>query len=371
MSSRLIESGFASDYLLAMQSPAHLFSPLTIRETTFRNRVWLSPMCMYSSEEGYSNEWHMVHLGSRAVGGAGLVMTEATAVSPEGRITAEDLGLWNDDQIDGLSRITSFIRQYGAVPAIQLAHAGRKAGTRPPWEPRNSGDPVVDWTPVSPTAQRFSERSGEPHCLSTDEVHGLIDAFVASAARAVIAGFQAIEIHAAHGYLIHQFLSPLANDREDEYGGSFENRTRFLTETAKATRLAIGELPLFVRISATDWRDDGWTVDDSVRLAASLAEVGVDLIDCSSGGILPDVPIPVGTGFQTPLAAAVRAAGAVASAAVGLITAPAQADHIIRSGQADAVFLGREMLRDPYWTRRAADELGADLGAPNQYDRGW
>lgn len=328
-------------------------------------------MCMYSSTDGYANEWHMVHLGSRAVGGAGLVMTEATAVSPEGRITAEDLGLWSDDQIDGLQRITAYISEHGAVPAIQLAHAGRKAGTRPPWEPREEGTFEVAWTPVSPTGQRFSERTGEPHRLSTEEVHGLVDAFVAAAARAVIAGFQAIEIHAAHGYLIHQFLSPLANDRDDEYGGSFENRARFLTETARAIRLAIGELPLLVRISATDWREDGWSVEDSVRLAGVLGEAGVDLVDCSSGGILPDVPIPVGTGFQTPLAAAIRAGGAVASGAVGLITAPAQADHIIRSGQADVVFLGREMLRDPYWPRRAAAELGAVITAPQQYERGW
>jgi 2,4-dienoyl-CoA reductase-like NADH-dependent reductase (Old Yellow Enzyme family) len=354
-----------------MQKPAALFSPLVIRDITFRNRIWLSPMCMYSSEDGYANEWHLIHLGSRAVGGAGLVMTEATAVTPEGRITASDLGLWNDDQIDALQPVTSAISEHGAVPAVQLAHAGRKAGTRPPWETAEAPEPNVGWTPVSPTARRFNDRTGEPHRLSTDEVHDLVDAFVAAAARAVIAGFKAIEIHAAHGYLIHQFLSPLANDRDDEYGGSFENRTRFLIETARATRLAIGDLPLFVRISATDWREDGWTAEDSVRLALMLEEAGVDLIDCSSGGIVPDAEIPVGPGFQTPFASAIRNAGRIMSGAVGLITSPEQADHIVRSGQADVVFLGREMLRDPYWPRRAATALGAEMTAPKQYARAW
>ncbi len=328
-------------------------------------------MCMYSSEDGLATDWHLVHLGSRAVGGAALVMAEATAVTPEGRITAEDLGLWHDGQIDALRRVTEFVSTQGAVPAIQLAHAGRKAGTRPPWEPESSDLPEAPWKPVSPTARRFNERTGEPHQLETKEIHDLVDAFAAAAARAVIAGFQVVEIHAAHGYLVHQFLSPLSNDRRDEYGGTFENRVRFLEETVRATRLAIGDLPLFVRLSATDWRADGWTLEDSVSLSVRLGGMGVDLIDCSSGGIVPDVSIPVGTGFQTPLAAAVRKEAGVLSGAVGLITAPEQADHIVTSGQADVVFLGREMLRDPYWPRRAAAALGHPVVAPAQYERGW
>ena len=356
-----------------MSDVTHLFTPLQLRGVRLPNRICVSPMCQYSSEDGFATDWHLVHLGSRAVGGAGLVMAEATAVTPEGRISYGDLGIWSDEHVDALRRVTGFIAEHGAVPAIQLAHAGRKASTARPWD-----DPAAlqgagrTWEPVSPTANPFSPSSLVPRALTTAEVHDLVDAFAAGAARALIAGFQAIEIHAAHGYLVHQFLSPLSNDRADEYGGDFDGRTRFLREIVAAVRVAIGdERPLLVRISATDWLDDGWSLDDSIRLAGVLRESGVDLVDCSSGGIVPSAPIPVGTGFQTPLATAVRTGARVATGAVGLITSPQQADHIIRSGQADVVLLARELLRDPYWAYHAARSLGADVPAPDQYARAW
>lgn len=359
----------------------HLFTPLTLRDTSVRNRIWVSPMCQYSAEDGYARDWHLVHLGSRAVGGAGLVMAEATAVTPEGRISYADLGIWDHGHVDMLRRVTQFISEHGAVPAIQLAHAGRKAGTAAPWEDESALEsPGRSWTPVSPTATPFfSGDSGRdratprpPRALSTREVRQLVYAFVTAARRAVDAGFRAVEIHGAHGYLIHQFLSPLANDRHDEYGGEFSGRIRFLMEIIRGVREAVGEgAALLLRISATDWREDGWTVEDSVRLAELAKEAGVDLVDCSSGGILPDVPIPVGTGFQTPLAAQVRAEAGVPAGAVGLITSPAQADQIIRTGQADVVLLAREFLRDPYWPYRAARALGHDPDIPAQYARAW
>ncbi len=356
-----------------MNDATHLFTPLTIRGLQIRNRVFVSPMCQYSSEDGFANDWHFVHLGSRAVGGAGLVMAEATAVTPEGRISYGDLGVWSDEHVDQLQRITGFISEHGAVPAIQLAHAGRKASTAPPWEDERSLQ--IDgrtWEPVSSTARPFSADPPAPRALSTEEVRAMVDSFAAAAARSLMAGFRVMEIHAAHGYLIHQFLSPLANDRTDEYGGDFEGRIRFLLEIIAAVRVSVGEeVPIFVRISATDWHEGGWSIDDSVRLAAILRDAGVDLIDCSSGGIIPSVPIPVGTGFQTPLAAAVRTGAGIATGAVGLITSPQQADHIVRSGQADAVLLARELLRDPYWPLRAAKALGEDVGVPDQYARAW
>jgi 2,4-dienoyl-CoA reductase-like NADH-dependent reductase (Old Yellow Enzyme family) len=300
-------------------------------------------------------------------------MAEATAVTPEGRISHGDLGIWSDEHVDALRRVTRFVADHGAVPAIQLAHAGRKAATARPWE--DSASLEMDgrsWEPVSPTSRRFSPASPAPRSLTTGEVHDLVDAFVAGAARALIPGFRVIEIHAAHGYLVHQFLSPLSNDRTDEYGGDFDGRTRFLREIVAAVRVAVGkEVPVFVRISATDWLEDGWSVDDSIRLAALLREAGVDLVDCSSGGIVPSAPIPVGTGFQTPLAAAVRSGARIATGAVGLITSPQQADHIIRSGQADVVLLARELLRDPYWPYHAARSLGVELPSPDQYARAW
>jgi 2,4-dienoyl-CoA reductase-like NADH-dependent reductase (Old Yellow Enzyme family) len=356
-----------------MSEHNHLFSPLTIRGTTFRNRIFVSPMCQYSSVDGFASDWHLVHLGSRAIGGAGLVMSEATAVTPEGRISYADLGIWEDTHIPKLKAITDFIAEHGAVPAIQLAHAGRKAATAPPWLSAESLDETGrTWEPVSSTARPFSDQLAMPHPLTTEEVHDVIDAFVAAAARSLIAGFQAVEIHAAHGYLLHQFLSPLANDRDDEYGGDFDGRVRIVREIVQAVRVSIGEeAPMLVRISATDWHEGGWTIDDSVRLSSLLKEDGADLIDCSSGGIVPSVPIPVGTGYQTSLAAAVRSQAGIASGAVGLITSPEQADHIIRSGQADVVLLAREMLRDPYWPYRAARALGQEIEAPPQYARGW
>ncbi|MFP4112995.1 MAG: NADH:flavin oxidoreductase/NADH oxidase [Spirochaetota bacterium] len=370
-----------------MNTASHLFTPLTVRGATFRNRVFVSPMCQYSSEDGFATDWHLVHLGSRAVGGAALVMTEAAAVTPEGRISYADLGIWKDEHVDRLRAITDFVSAHGAVPAIQLAHAGRKASVLPPRQsggsPRGSASsppqtddedaaPGRSWQPISPTARPFTPDSPVPRAMTGADVRSLVDEFAAAAARALMAGFRAIEIHAAHGYLIHEFLSPLANDRDDEYGGDFAGRTRFLREIVRAVRAAIGdEVPLFVRISATDWHDDGWGIDDSVRLAGELRELGVDLVDCSSGGIIPAVPVPVGTGYQTSLAATVRARARIATGAVGLITSPQQADHIVRSGQADVVLLGREFLRDPYWPYRAARSLGQEIEPPTQYDRGW
>lgn len=358
-------------YLPAME--AHLFSPLTIRGATFRNRVFVSPMCQYSSENGFANDWHLTHLASRAIGGASLVMTEAAAVLPEGRISWADLGVWTDDHIDGLRRATSAIREHGAVPAIQLAHAGRKAASSRPWEGSESlleSDRV--WEPVSATSQPFSDRFPPPRRLATAELPDVVDAFAAGAARSLLAGFGAVEIHAAHGYLIHQFLSPLANDRKDEYGGSRENRSRLLLEITRAVRIAVGEeIPILVRVSATDWHDDGWTVEDTVWLAGELQGVGADLLDCSAGGIVPGLTIPVGPGYQVSLAAEVKRAGALYAGAVGMITEPVQADAIVRSGQADVVLLARELLRNPYWPQHAARVLGHQQEAPPQYRRAW
>jgi 2,4-dienoyl-CoA reductase-like NADH-dependent reductase (Old Yellow Enzyme family) len=356
-----------------MNQPAHLFTSLTLRGVTVPNRIFVSPMCQYSSRDGFATEWHLVHLGSRAIGGAGLVMSEATAVTPEGRISYADLGIWKDEHIEALKPVTAFIEEHGAIPAIQLAHAGRKASSTPPWETRDALNvPGRAWQPLAPTARPFSRESPAPRAMTELEVRTMVDAFAAAAARALMAGFRAVEIHAAHGYLIHEFLSPLANDRTDEYGGDFEGRTRFLLEVVSAVRAAVGEeVPVFVRISATDWHDDGWGIEDSVQLASILRERGVDLVDCSSGGIVPAVPIPVGTGFQTSLAATVRARSGLTTGAVGMITAPQQADHVVRSGQADAVLLGRELLRDPYWPHRAARVLGHEPQVPVQYARGW
>lgn len=356
-----------------MNEPIHLFSPIAIRSVTVRNRVFVSPMCQYSCDDGFANDWHLVHLGSRAIGGAGLVMSEAAAVVPEGRISYADLGIWSDEHVDALRPVTRFVDDHGAVPAIQLAHAGRKASTPPPGVDASSlASPGRSWQPVAPTDRPFADDSPVPHRLEPREVRDLVDEFAAAAARSLMAGFRAIEIHAAHGYLIHEFLSPLANDRDDEYGRDFGGRVRFLMEIVEAVRSAIGEeIPLLVRISATDWKEGGWTVDDSVELANRLRDAGVDLVDCSSAGIVPSAPIPVGTGYQTHLAATVRSRAGIATGAVGLITSPQQADHIVRCGQADVVLLGRELLRDPYWPYRAARTLGVELPAPVQYRRAW
>jgi 2,4-dienoyl-CoA reductase-like NADH-dependent reductase (Old Yellow Enzyme family) len=350
----------------------HLFSPLSLREVTFRNRIAVSPMCEYSSEDGFANDWHLVHLGSRAVGGAGLVMTEANAVTPVGRISPGDLGLWKDEHIAPLARIARFVKSQGAVPGTQLAHAGRKASTDLPWRgglplsPEQGG-----WTPIeAPSAIPFSDTSQTPEALSAAAIGAIVKAFASAARRALEAGFEVVELHAAHGYLTTEFLSPLANQRTDQYGGSFENRTRFLREVVEAVRgVWPARLPLFVRISASDWAEGGWTLDDSVALAKMLQPLGVDLIDCSSGGTVPYAKIPVGAGYQVPFAQEVKRRAGIATGAVGMITAPMQADQIIRSGQADLVFLARELLRDPYWPLHAAAAVHQEVPWPHQYER--
>jgi len=349
-----------------------LFDPLAIRSVNFTNRVFVSPMCEYSSSDGYANDWHLVHLGSRAVGGAGLVLTEATAVLPEGRISPQDLGIWKDEHIEMLTRIVRFIHEQGSVAGMQLAHAGRKASTRRPWEPpgtvpENEGG----WTKVvAPSAIPFTDNYPRPLALTIDGIREVISAFAAAARRACQAGFRVIEIHAAHGYLIHEFLSPLGNQRDDEYGGSFENRTRLCREVVIAVRSVWPkELPLFVRVSATDWADGGWDPEQSVRLARVLKSIDVDLIDCSSGGIVPHAKIPAGAGYQVPFAEKIRQETGIMTGAVGLITSPTQAEHIIRTGQADAVLMAREFLRDPYWPLRAAGELDHSIAWPVQYLR--
>ena len=350
----------------------NLFETLSIRSITFKNRAFVSPMCEYSSIDGFANDWHLVHLGSRAVGQAALVMTEANAVTADGRISPSDLGIWKDEHIEPLARITSFLRGQGAVPGTQLAHAGRKASTAVPWEGGHAIPPEKGgWTPIyGPSAIPFSEHAQTPKAMTVAEIHAVRDAFTAATKRATKAGFEVIEIHAAHGYLLHEFLSPLSNHRTDEYGGSFENRTRFLKEICQAVRAVWPEtLPLFVRISCTDWVEGGWTVDDSVQLSSELKSIGVDFIDCSSGGIVPGVRIPAGPGYQTPFAERIRRGAKILTGAVGMITDPAQADHIIRTGQADAVLLAREFLREPYWPLLAAKALSQKIAGPKQYER--
>ena len=350
---------------------SQLFTPLTLAEITFRNRVFVSPMCQYSSRDGLPTDWHLVHLGSRAVGGAGMVTVEATAVTPEGRISPDDSGLWSDEHTQAFKPITGFIRDQGAVPAIQLAHAGRKASTDVPWRGGKPLEPQArGWTPAAPSALPFDTDHPVPAALDTAALQALIEAFAAAARRAREAGFQALELHMAHGYLLHEFLSPLANQRRDEYGGSLENRMRFPLNVAAAVREAWPkELPLLVRISATDWAEGGWDLDQSLQLGNALKAIGVDLIDCSSGGLVPYARISPGPGFQTPFAERIRREVGIAAGAVGMITEPVQAEHILRTGQADVVFLARELLRDPYWPLRAARELGADIDWPVQYQR--
>jgi 2,4-dienoyl-CoA reductase-like NADH-dependent reductase (Old Yellow Enzyme family) len=352
----------------------HLFEPLSIRDVTFRNRIAVAPMCQYSSQDGYANDWHLVHLSSRAVGGAGLVMTEAAAVEPRGRISPQDLGIWSDGHGEALAKIVALIHNFGAVAAIQLAHAGRKASTAPPWEGGKGVDESQGgWRPVvGPSAIAFDDLP-IPEALSIEGIQEITNAFVQAARRSLEAGFKVVEIHAAHGYLLHQFLSPLSNHREDKYGGSFENRTRLLREVVQGVRDVWPErYPLWVRISATDWVDNGWDIEQSVALADKLKPLGVDLIDCSSGGSVPGVKIPVGPGYQTPFAERIRREAKILTGAVGMITSPPQADHIIRTGQADVVLLARELLRDPYWPLRAAKQLGHDDKIfPVQYDRAW
>ena len=351
---------------------AHLFDPFTIRDLTLANRVVVSPMCEYFSTDGLVNDWHFVHLGSRAVGGAGLVLTEATAVLPEGRISPQDLGIWGDKHVEPLARVVRFIHEQGSVAGMQLAHAGRKASTYRPWE-GNSAVPESGggWKKVvAPSAVRFTDNYPMPEALTDNGIQEIIAAFAAAARRACDAGFRVIEIHGAHGYLIHEFLSPLSNQRDDAYGGSFENRTRFIRGIVAAVRSSWPKgAPLFVRISATDWVEGGWDIRQSVELARGLKELGVDLIDCSSGGTVPRAEIPVGPGYQTAFAEQIRREAGIMTGAVGMITSPVQAEHIIATGQADAVIIAREFLRDPYWPLRAARELEQPISWPIQYLR--
>jgi 2,4-dienoyl-CoA reductase-like NADH-dependent reductase (Old Yellow Enzyme family) len=350
----------------------HLFDPLTIRGITLKNRIAVSPMCQYSSDDGFASDWHLVHLGQRAVGGAAVVFTEATAVTPEGRISPQDLGIWKDDHVEYMSRIARFLNSHGAVSGVQLAHAGRKASTAAPWKGgQYLSESEGGWRPIyAPSALPFSEKAVEPQRLDKAGLARICKAFGEAAQRVLAAGFQVIELHGAHGYLINEFLSPLSNNRSDEYGGSFENRTRFLREiTAEVRRVWPERLPIFLRISATDWTENGWTVEDSVALARMMKPLGVDLFDCSSGGNVPGVRIPVGPGYQIPFSNQVRREASVLTGSVGMITSAAQADQIIRNGEADIVLLAREFLRDPYWPLHAAKVLGVDVPWPNQYLR--
>ncbi len=350
---------------------SRLFSSFTLRELTFRNRIFVSPMCQYSSVDGMPNDWHLVHLGSRAVGGAGLVMTEATAVSPEGRISPDDAGIWSDVHAEAFIPITRFIRGQGAAAGIQLAHAGRKVSTDRPW---SGGGPLTPdnrgWEPVAPSPLPFTSDHSVPREAMASDLNAIEQQFADAAGRAKKAGFQVIEIHMAHGYLLHEFLSPLSNLRRDDYGGNLENRMRFPLRVARAVREAWPEdLPVFVRISATDWAEGGWDPAQSVEFCKRLKAIGIDLIDCSSGGTLANAAIPMGPGYQTPFAAEIRREVGIATAAVGFITGPAQAEQIVATGLADAVILAREMLRDPYWPLHAAKALKVDLPWPAQYLR--
>lgn len=348
-----------------------LFERLKLREIEFRNRIWVSPMCQYSSDDGMPTDWHLVHLGTRAVGGAGLVIMEATAVSPEGRISPSDAGIWSDEHADAYRRIAKFIKEQGAVAGIQIAHAGRKASTAEPW----NGGKIVDegyggWETVAPSAIAFADDYPQPRQMSKDDIEKATGDFVQAAKRAVKAGFETIEIHAAHGYLFHEFLSPLSNERIDEYGGSLENRTRFPLEAARRVRAIVPEnLPVFVRISATDWTDGGWDLEQSIEFCRRLKEIGIDLIDVSTGGNVPDAKIPVAPGYQVRFAAEIRRQVGIATAAVGMITEPQQAENILLKGEADAVLIAREFLREPYFPFRAAQELGGAVDVPRQYGR--
>jgi len=351
----------------------NLFSSIRLREVELKNRIVVSPMCEYSAFDGHPQTWHLVHLGSRAVGGSGLVFTEATAVEERGRISLGDTGIYLDAHVESWRPIAKFIREQGAAPGMQLAHAGRKASVMVPWlggkplEPKDGA-----WETVAPSAIAFDAGYPKPRALTIAEIESLVKAFAKGAVRALEAGFEVLEIHAAHGYLLHEFLSPLSNHRRDEYGGSFENRTRLVARVAEAVRNEWPErLPLFCRISATDWKEGGWDLPQSVELAKLLKRSGVDLIDVSSGGLVPNVKIPLGPGYQLPFAVAIRGEAGIATGGVGLITEPAQAETVLTNGQADLVFLAREFLRDPYWPRRAAKQLGVTIKPPVQYERAW
>jgi 2,4-dienoyl-CoA reductase-like NADH-dependent reductase (Old Yellow Enzyme family) len=359
-----------------------LFEPYRLRSLSFRNRIWMAPMCQYSAaadgpDAGVPTDWHFTHQAARATGGAGLIITEATAVDPEGRISPYDLGLWNDRQADAFGRITGFLVSQGAVPGIQLAHAGRKASTDRPWK---GGGPVAPadggWLPVAPSPVPFDERHPVPHELTETEIAGIVDDFRAAAARALAAGFTVVEVYGAHGYLIHQFLSPYSNHRTDGYGGSFANRIRLALEVTDAVRSVWpDDLPVLFRVSATDWLAEtgdvrpGWTIEDSIALAVELKAHGVDLIDASTGGNVAGVAIPAEPGYQVPYSRRIAAGAGIATGAVGLITEPVQAEKVVADGDADVVLLARELLRDPYWPLHAARELGAEVEVPAQYRR--
>ena len=356
--------------------PPHLFAPLKIKSVTFRNRIGVSPMCEYSSVDGAATDWHLVHLGSRAVGGAGLVMAEATAVSADGRISPGDAGIWADKHVEPVARINRFLKQHGAVPGIQIAHAGRKASAALPWEGgAHLADDAGGWPIIAPSAIAFGgELTKIPLAMTEADIARVTADFVAAAKRALAAGCECLELHSAHGYLSHEFLSPISNHRTDRYGGTFENRIRFLLETTRAVRAVWPDsLPLFVRISCTDWVEGGWDIEQSIELARHLKAEGVDLMDCSSGGTTPDAKIPVGAGYQVPFADRIRREAGIATAAVGAITEPTHADEIIRNARADMVLMAREFLREPYWPRIAANALRhkESLPAPIQYGRAW
>jgi 2,4-dienoyl-CoA reductase-like NADH-dependent reductase (Old Yellow Enzyme family) len=354
----------------------HLFQPLTVKSVTLRNRIGVSPMCEYSSEDGVATDWHLVHLGSRAVGGAGLVIAEATAVAPEGRISPGDAGIWAEKHVGPIARINRFIKEHGAVPGIQLAHAGRKASVSRPWEgDSHIADDAGGWPVVGPSAMAFGKNLTKiPHAMTTADIARVQGEFVAAAKRSLAAGVEFLELHFAHGYLAHEFLSPVSNKRTDDYGGSFENRIRFAAETTRAVRAVWPDkLPLAVRISCTDWVEGGWDIEQSIELSRRLKSEGVDLIDCSSGGNVSDIKIPTGPGYQVGFSERIRREASIATAAVGQITEPTHADEIIRNGRADLVLLAREFLREPYWPRIAARALRQtdSLPAPVQYGRAW
>jgi 2,4-dienoyl-CoA reductase-like NADH-dependent reductase (Old Yellow Enzyme family) len=357
-----------------LNSAPALFQPFTLRSVTLRNRIGVSPMCQYSAEDGVANDWHLVHLGSRAVGGAGLIIVEATAVAPEGRITPGCLGLWGEKHIEPLARAAKFMKEHGAVAGIQIAHAGRKASAALPWDGgAHLSEAQGGWPTIAPSAIPFGDTLTKvPTAMTEADIVRVQNDFVATAKRALTAGFNFLELHAAHGYLFNSFLSPLSNHRTDKYGGSFENRTRLLLDTTRAVRQVWPEhLPLAVRISAIDWKEGGWQIEDSLALVKLLKAEGVDLLDCSSGGLVPDAKITVVPGYQVPFAEKIRHGVNIPTAAVGFITEAKQADDIVREGKADVVLLAREYLRDPYWPAHAAKILGHKLTPPNQYARAW
>lgn len=352
---------------------ATLFSPFRLRTIELKNRIVVSPMCEYSAVDGHPQTWHLVHLGSRAVGGAALVFTEATAVEARGRISPVDTGMYLDSHVASWRPIVDFIHQQGALAGMQLAHSGRKGSTAPPWLGGKKVPPEQGgWEPVAPSTEPFNKDYAMPRALTAAEIREVIHAFRRGAERAFAAGFEVLELHAAHGYLLHEFLSPLSNFRQDEFGGSFENRIRIVVQVAEAVReVWPARLPLFVRVSATDWKEGGWDLEQTVELSKRLKSVGVDLIDVSSGGLVPGIQIPVGPGYQVAFAEGIRKQAAIATGAVGMITEPTQADAILKEGKADVIIMARELLRDPYWPRRAAQALGEKIKPPVQYERAW